>query len=295
MKPTFHPWKKEMIKILRFDNDKANALPYMYAKPMWYIQHQIQEEEQRTIMKKITGASDMLIEKICEDTKKVSAGVEDYIYRLHKMNQSILRGMTLEELIGYLEREKYSKIKGEKDMPTKEFDLGKMLGVEFFEAKVQSPISGIIKDIDIIVPDKVVEVTFTDGLKEKMVCQEEDTFNLRNCLFIAIAKHLYKKDYTFEGIEWKAFELKHLKKYVKIVDSALKAFDKKQKNIAKLEENYKAELESIERKRAKRQAYKERRAAKREQVEKERQIEIQKEAYIQAMKVMEDFKNMVEK
>lgn len=146
--------------------------------------------------------------------------------------------------------------------------------------------SPCIIDINIIVPNKVVEVTFADGLKEKMVCQEDDTFNLRNCLFISIAKHLYKKDYTLEGIEWKAFELTHLKKYVKIVDSALKAFDKKQKNIAKLEENRKTELDSIERKRAKRQAYKERRVAKREQAEKEKQIEIQKEAYIQAMEYM---------
>lgn len=173
-------------------------------------------------------------------------------------------------------------------MPTKEFDLEKMLGVEIFTAKIQKPVSEIITDIDIIVPNKVVEVTFADETKEKMVCHKDDTFNLRNCLFIAIAKHLYKKDYTFEGIEWKAFELKHLKKYVKIVDSALKAFEKKQKDIVKLEENRKAELESIERKRAKRQAYKERRTAKREQIEKEKQIEIQKEAYLRAMKEIED-------
>lgn len=154
-------------------------------------------------------------------------------------------------------------------------------------------ISDKITDIDIIVPNKIVEVTFADGKKEKMICHEEDTFNLRNCLFIAIAKHLYKKDYTFEGIEWKAFELMHLKKYVKIVDSALKAFEKKQKDIAKLEENYKAEQQRVERKRTKRQAYKERRAAKREQEERDKQITIQKEAFLQAMKSMEYSKNNV--
>ncbi len=143
-----------------------------------------------------------------------------------------------------------------------------------------------ITDINIIVPNKVVEVTFADGEKEKMVCREEDTFNLRNCLFIAIAKHLYKKDYTFEGIEWKASQLTYLKKYVKIVDSALRAFNKKQKEIAGLEENYKAEQERIERKRIKKQAYKERRAAKREKEEIDKQIAIQREAYIQAMDIM---------
>ncbi len=149
-------------------------------------------------------------------------------------------------------------------------------------------ISGNITDINVIIQNKVVEVTFTDGEKEKMVCHEEDTFNLRNCLFIAIAKHLYKEEYTFEGIEWKAFELTHLKKYVKIVDSALKAYDKKQKDIARLEERQKAEEELIKRKRTKRQAYKERRAAKREQEEKDRQIEIQREAYLQAMDILKN-------
>ncbi len=156
-------------------------------------------------------------------------------------------------------------------------------------------ISGNITDINVIVQNKVVEVTFADGEKEKMVCHKDDTFDLRNCLFIAIAKHLYKKDYTFEGIEWKAFELTHLKKYVKIVDFALKVYDRKQKEIARLEENYKAEQKSIERKRAKRQAYKERRAVKREQEEMNKQITIQKEAYLQAMKYMEDSKNVENK
>lgn len=141
--------------------------------------------------------------------------------------------------------------------------------------------------VDISITE-VVEVTFADGLKEKMVCRAGDTFNLRNCLFIAIAKHLYKKDYRLRRIEWKASELKYLKKYVQIVDSALKTFDKKQENVAKLEEIRKAESENIKRKCAKIQAYKERRAARREQDDKEEQIEIQKEGYIQAMEYMKN-------
>ena len=145
-----------------------------------------------------------------------------------------------------------------------------------------------IKDINIIVPNKIVEVTFADGLKEKMICQEEDTFNFRNCLFIAIAKHLYKKDYTLEGIEWKAFELRHLKKYVKIVDTALKAFDRKQKDIAKAEKECEEKLKFAK-------ARHERKLAKisnKKQTEKEKQIEIQKEAYIQAMKAMKENKGV---
>lgn len=143
-----------------------------------------------------------------------------------------------------------------------------------------------ITDIEVIVPSKVVEVTFGDGQKEKMICNKEDKYDLRKCLFIAIAKHLYKKDYTQEGIEYKANELKYLKKYVKIVDDALKEYHKKCENIKKLEDNYEKELESIARKRAKREAYK----ARREQKRKEEQIATQKEAYIQAMEYMENSK-----
>jgi len=143
-------------------------------------------------------------------------------------------------------------------------------------------ISDKIIDINIIVSNKVVEVTFADGKKEKMVCHEEDIFNLRNCLFIAIAKHLYKKEYTFEGIEWKAFELTHLKKYVKIVDSALKAYDKKQKEIEKVEAEEVKRLKYAKARNERKLAKK----IKKEQEEKDKQVAIQREAYLQAMDIL---------
>jgi len=202
----------------------------------------------------------------------------------------LLAGINVSKIIVLLQENKYSSYGGENYM----FSQLEIEGYEKLMNYYRS-LPERITDINIIVPNKVVEVTFADGKKEKMVCHEEDTFNLRNCLFIAIAKHLYKKDYTFEGIEWKAFELTHLKKYVKIVDSALKTYNKKQKEITKAEEDYKAEQECIERKRAKKQAYKERRAAKREQEERDKQIAIQREAYLQAMKCMEDNKNVENK
>lgn len=148
-----------------------------------------------------------------------------------------------------------------------------------------------IKDINIIVPNKVVEVIFINGTKEKMICHDDDEFDIRKCLFIALAKRLYKNNYTFEGIEFKAQELMYQKKYVKIVDSALKNYERKQRESTKLEANYKAEQERIEKKRAKKLAYKKRRDARREQADKEKQIEIQKEAYIRAMNEMREKDN----
>ena len=120
-----------------------------------------------------------------------------------------------------------------------------------------------IFDINVIVPDKVVEIKFYEG-KEKMVCHEDDVFDLRKCCFIAIAKHLYKKEYTQEGIEYMATQLTYQKKYVKIVDKALK--DYKRKEEEKAEKIRREEEEKIIRARqsAKRCDKKERRAQKKE-------------------------------
>lgn len=116
-----------------------------------------------------------------------------------------------------------------------------------------------IFDINVIVTDKVVEIEFYDG-KEKMVCHKDDTFDLRKCCFIAIAKHLYKKKYTQEGIEYMATQLTYQKRYVKIVDKALKDYKKKEKE--KAEKIRKEEEEKVIRARQslKRRKQKERRA-----------------------------------
>lgn len=116
-----------------------------------------------------------------------------------------------------------------------------------------------IIDINIIVPDKVVEIEFYDG-KEKMVCHNDDTFDIRKCCFIAIAKHLYKKEYTQEGIEYMATQLTYQKKYVKIVDKSLKDYKKKENEKAKKARMEEEERIIRERQSLKRRKQKERRA-----------------------------------
>lgn len=126
--------------------------------------------------------------------------------------------------------------------------------------------SEVIYKINIIVPEKVVEIIFMDGCKEKMICHEDDKFDLRKCCFIAIAKHLYKKEYTQEGIEHMATQLTYQKKYVKIVDKALKDYKKKEEEKSK--KIRKEEEEKIVRARQslKRRKQKERRAQKHKEV-----------------------------
>lgn len=121
-------------------------------------------------------------------------------------------------------------------------------------------------DVNVIVPNKVVEVVFSDGTKEKAVCQDPDVFSLETAISICISKKIMGGSSAYNNT------IKHaIKTYMNKLDK--EAADK-------------AEQERIEKKRAKRLAYKERRAAKREAAEKERQIEIQKEAYIRAMEYM---------
>lgn len=130
----------------------------------------------------------------------------------------------------------------------------------YFSADVHKVMKRCIKDINVIVPNKVVEITFCDNEKEKMVCHEEDTFDLRRCCFIAIAKHLYKEEYTYEGIEYMAEQLMYQKEYVKTVDKALKGYKKKLADKEKAEKD-EAEKKAIrERQAEKKRKYKARRA-----------------------------------
>lgn len=110
-----------------------------------------------------------------------------------------------------------------------------------------------ILDFDVVKENKVVRVLFKDSLYEKMVCHEEDTFDLRQCLYIAIAKHLYKDTYTFEGIEYKAKEISYQKRYVKMVDKAIanyKAAKAKKEKMLKVEEDKKRAIANKKRKHA---------------------------------------------
>lgn len=130
-----------------------------------------------------------------------------------------------------------------------------------------------VVDVNIVVPDKVVEVTFADGTKEKSVCREPDVFSLESAISICISKKIMGGSSAYNNA---------VKRGMKVYE------DKQKKEAAK-----KAEQERIEKKRAKRLAYKERRAAKRFEEEKQRkareredQIAIQMEAYLRAMDIM---------
>ncbi len=130
-----------------------------------------------------------------------------------------------------------------------------------------------IVDVSIIVPNKVVEVTFADGTKEKSVCREPDVFSLETGISVCISKKIMGGSSAYNNM----------------VKSGVKVYKEKLKREAAV----KAEQDLIEKKRAKRLACKERRLTKRaeeerirREKEREEQIEIQKEAYLRAMDVL---------
>lgn len=135
----------------------------------------------------------------------------------------------------------------------------------------------IIEEFKIIIPGKVIVVNFANGTTQKVVCDDKDTFDLRRGLFVALSKNMYKYKYTLEGIEHMATELSYQKKYVKMVDKAIKDHNKKL-----IEEENKKHEEILQKK----LAYE--RKVKRDKKKRERMINIQKEAYVRAMKEIGD-------
>lgn len=175
-------------------------------------------------------------------------------------------------------------------MPTKnvKFDVKDLLYITNgslcyeFDTTVTTDTTKIckIEKYEILCPEKVIRVTFTDEKQEKVVCDKVDTFDLRKGLCIAIAKHMYKDKYTLEGIEEKALEVSYTKEYVKMVDKAIREHEKFEKT----------EKERIEKeKEEKRLAHAKR--MERDKKRREHKIEIQKEAYLRAMREFQEEKS----
>lgn len=193
---------------------------------------------------------------------------EKYGINVHNSGGSFINGY---EII--------KQLKERNNMPTKSLNLGDLENFSFYctssKADYGLRVNTEITDVNIIVPNKVVEVTFSDGTKEKSVCREPDVFSLEQAISICISKKIMGGSGAYNNA---------VKRGMKVYDDKLKK-----------EEVDKAEQERIAKKRAKRLAYKERRAAKKakheekkKQLEREEKIQIQTAAYIRAMEYMQN-------
>ena len=232
-------------------------------------------DEQKTIMETITHEESSVVDDFCMTLQRRSSSWDDFIVSLDKVNRALLAGIPLREIIyNYLENKKCSSYGGENMMDhyVRAFNT-EMLPITKILACREKDIR--IVDVNIIVPDKVVEVTFADGTKKKSVCREPDVFSMESAISICISKKIMGGSSAYNNA------VKH----------GMKVYEKK----LEFEKYQKAEQERIEKKRAKRLAYKERRATKMAEEEKQRklrereeQIAIQTEAYLRAMDIMKN-------
>ena len=100
----------------------------------------------------------------------------------------------------------------------------------------------IIKVIE-YVPNKVYKFIFHDKTEIKTVCDEEDEFDFDYAFYLAIAKKIYSKFFTLEGVMKKANELRTEKGTIKQVEKAKKQFYKEKEEKEKEEEKKRLEKE----------------------------------------------------
>lgn len=129
-----------------------------------------------------------------------------------------------------------------------------------------------IKEIKILNPNKVVGFTFDNGKKIKTICDNNDTFNLEYACFLAYAKLLYSKDYTFEGVLYKAKEISYKKEFVQLVKEGLRKYKKAEKEKEKTERLKQEQKERNINKQKKKELY----AAKRKEKQLKETIDIVK-------------------
>lgn len=147
------------------------------------------------------------------------------------------------------------------------------------ELKKNNPLIGYFRtkpaivNINIIVPNKVVEVIIFDGEIHtyKQVCKYPDDFDLTFALALAWTKYkneVFKLDYTLEGIEDAAHEyMWKYRKPLKEFNRAIKAYNKWFKEETRKEAEEEERQAIIERRRAKNKKRKEKMRARKKQEE----------------------------
>ena len=230
-----------------------------------------EEEMMKNEIMAISGVNYKKLDAICERIKQYSTEHGSYFGNLNRIKELLLQGYSIADICYWLQGNKYESIDWRNNYMPTNYDcyadlLKGTIKVQIDNDRDIFRYTPKITDVKIIVPNKVVEVTFSDGTKEKSVCREPDVFSLESAISICISKKIMGGSSAYNNA---------VKRGIKVYEDKLKR-----------EELDKAEQKRIEKRRAKRQAYKERRVAKREEIEKEKQIEIQKEAYIRAMEYM---------
>lgn len=177
-----------MIKIFRFESDKVNILPYLYAQPKWVIQQCMEEDEQITIMKKLT--CDNRVDEVCRALRRHVQCFDDYIHHLRRVNQMLLSGITLLQIINGLQSDKYGSIDWRNNyMSYRNFTLSCIENIKFIN---QLPMLDKNEIKDVKFNDPATIVFWKDGTKTVVKCQKDkgDIYNPELGLAMCIIKKM---------------------------------------------------------------------------------------------------------
>lgn len=117
--------------------------------------------------------------------------------------------------------------------------------------------------VEMLVPNKVMRFTFSDGTQIKTVCHDEDMFDLRYAFLLAFAKRYFKGLYTREGFEKYAHYMGLIKYWDKKAREGIQLFKKQEKERAlKLKEE--TERAAIRKRQAEKKARKKKERKERE-------------------------------
>ena len=179
-----------MGKIIKFEGDKASIFPYLYAQPRWVIQQRMEEDEQIITMKKLT--CDNRVDEVCRTIERSVKCFEDYIDNLRRVNEMLLKGITLSQIISVLQGNKYESIDWRNNfMPSRslEFNLGEISNVKFIN---QLPKFDKNEIKDVKYNDPATIVFWKDGTKTVVKCQKNkgDAYNPELGLAMCIIKKM---------------------------------------------------------------------------------------------------------
>ena len=107
----------------------------------------------------------------------------------------------------------------------------KPLTISLSKAEIKD--GNAFKDVIEYKKEKVYGFEFEDGTKVKTIRDDDDVFSLPYAFYLALAKKIYGKELTFEGVLVKTKELSYSKYHAKLVEKGLKLFKKKQEEEAK--------------------------------------------------------------
>ena len=186
MKSAFY---QEVIIIIKFESDKASLLPYyLYAQRTLAMSQYIEEDEQITTMKKLT--CDDRVDEVCKTIERSANCFEDYIENLRRVNEMLLKGITLSQIINVLQGNKYESIDWRNNyMPYMNLELGRIEDVKFIN---QLPKFDKNEIKDVRYNDPATIVFWKDGTKTVVKCQKNkgDTYNPELGLAMCIIKKM---------------------------------------------------------------------------------------------------------